>query len=355
MNISFVEDLIKGASYPSITLTFKTHRTAPGVTQDPIVLKNMRSELKTRLESEMDKKDAQLWMERFDKFAGLIDHQNNLDGMGIFLGENVGMIKRFPFELPNRVVIDKNFSTRDLMVGISRSLRYYVVVLSKETVDVFEANENRFADLSEIEGFPMENPRIHADALEKSFSDTEDRYTEEFFREVDQQLAELMRKDSLPIVIVGVRRVRDYFTKKTQWGENIIAQLDGSRNASNASKWLNDIWEEVGKNLGTQKVERLNNIRAQAKPEQITSIISDAYKLAEQGRIQHLIVNEDFHQAARLSGGNLELIEKPEHSEDYDDIVDEIAERTVLNGGVVDFVAAGSVSFNEPFTAILRY
>ncbi len=355
MNISFVEDLIKKASYPSITVTFKTHRTAPGVTQDPIVLKNLRAELKTRLENEMDKKDALLWMERFDKFSGLIDHQNNLDGMGIFLGENVGMIKRFPFELPNRVVVDKNFATRDLMVNINKSLRYYVVVLSKETVDVFEANEDRFGDLAEIEGFPMENPRTHADSLEKSFSDTEDRYTEEFFREVDEQLSALMKLDALPIVIVGVRRIRDYFTKKTQWGEHIIAELDGSRDAGNASKWLGDIWKEVGNNLTSRKIKRIEDVLGNAKPEHTTTLITDAYKLANQGRIQHLIVNEDAHQAARVNNGNIELLDKAETPDDYDDIIDEIAERTIINGGLVDFFSNGAVNVKSPLTAILRY
>jgi len=355
MNISFTKDLIKKASYPSITVTFKTHRTAPGVSQDPIVLKNLRTELKSRLENELDKKEAQVWMDRFDKFSGLVDHQNNLDGMGIFLGEHVGMIKRFPFSLPNRVVVDKNFATRDLLVNIHKSLRYYVVVLSKETVDVFEANEDRFGDLAEIDGFPMENPRTHADSLEKSFSDTEDRYTEEFFREVDQQLGALMKVDALPVVLVGVRRVRDYFTKKTQWGNNIIAELDGSRDAGNASKWLGDIWKEVGNNLRAQKSKRIEQALSEAKPEQITTLISDAYKLAEQGRIQHLLVNENLHQAARFNEGNIELLDRPEQSGDYDDIIDEIAERTILNGGQVDFFSDETVKVESPFTAILRY
>ncbi|MCH8545534.1 MAG: hypothetical protein LAT54_02270 [Cryomorphaceae bacterium] len=355
MNISFVEDLIKGASYPSITVTFKTHRTSPGVTQDPIVLKNLRNELKERLENEMDKKDALQWMERFDKFSSMVDHQNNLDGMGIFLGEKIGMIKRFPFDLPNRVVVDKNFATRDLLVGISKSLRYYVVVLSKETVDVFEANEDRFGDLAEIEGFPMENPRTHADSLEKSFSDTEDRYTEEFFREVDEALAKVMRNEPLPLVIVGVRRIRDYFIKKTKFAKGIIAQLDGSRDAGNASKWLGDIWKEVGKNMREQKSKILEETLQKAKPEQITNLVSDAYKLSEQGRVQQIIVNENFFQAARVNNGNIELLEKATEPGDYDDIIDEIAERTLLNGGNVSFVKNGEVNTDAAFTAILRY
>ncbi|MCC5918007.1 MAG: hypothetical protein JJU02_11850 [Cryomorphaceae bacterium] len=355
MNIKFVEDLIKGASYPSITVTLKTHRTAPGVTQDPINLKNLRNELKSRLENEMDKRDAQMWLKRFDTFIDLIDHQNNLDGLGIFLGEKVGMVKRFPFDLPNRVVVDKNFATRDLLVGMSKSLRYYVLTLSKETADLFEANEDRFADTTEIEGFPMENPRIHANSLEKSFSDTEDRYTEEFFREVDEKLAEVMKQEPLPLVIIGVRRIRDYFLKKTAHQQHLIAQLDGSRDAGNASTWLNDIWKEVGKQLQSSKKERLEGMKNNVSPDLVSSYITDIYKLAREGRVKNLIVDKSYHQAARINNGNLEVLNKPENADDYDDVIDEVAEQTILNGGQVDFFDNKNVAFDQPIFAILRY
>ncbi len=355
MKIHFVDDLIRNASYPSITVTMKTHRTAPGVTQDPILLKNLRNELAERLSNEMDKKTSEQWLKRFDSFIHLIDHQNNLDGLGIFLGERVGMIKRFPFDLPNRVVLDKNFATRDIIVGISKSLRYYVLTLSKEKVDIFEASEDRFGENAEIDGFPMENPRIAANTLQKSFSDTEDRYTEEFFREVDEALEKVMRQEPLPIVLVGVRRIRDYYMKKTRFNHNIIAQLDGSRSANNASTWLNEIWTEVGKSMKEQKIERLNALRSGISPEKISSIVSDVYKLARQGRVSHLVAQKDYRQAARIYEGNIQLLEKPEQPGDYDDVIDEIAEQTLLNGGMVDFIVNGETNFDQPLTAILRY
>jgi hypothetical protein len=355
MKIHFVDDLIRNATYPSITVSMKTHRTAPGVTQDPILLKNLRNELADRLHSEMDKRAADQWLKRFDSFIQIIDHQNNLDGLGIFLGEKVGMIKRFPFDLPNRVVVDKNFATRDIIVGINKSLRYYVLTLSKEKADIFEASEDTFGENAELEGFPMENPRIAANTLEKSFSDTEDRYTEEFFREVDEALDKVMRQEPLPIVIVGVRRIRDYFLKKTRHGQNIIAQLDGSRSSDNASVWLNEIWKEVGKSMREQKISRLNALKNGISPEKISSIVSDIYKLARQGRVAHLVTQKEYRQPARFHEGNIQLIDRPEFASDYDDVIDEIAEQTLLHGGMVEFINNGETHFDKPITAILRY
>ena len=143
-----------------VTITLTTHRTMPDNDKDAIVLKNLLKEAETRLLANYDKRLATLVIDKLNKVAGSINHRLNLESLVLLVSEDMAEYARLPIAVENRVVVDKNFATRDLVRALHRESSYYVLVLSRDKARLIEALNDKVTQ--EIgNGFPVENTVLY--------------------------------------------------------------------------------------------------------------------------------------------------------------------------------------------------
>ena len=84
--------------------------------------------------------------------------------------------------------------------------------------------------------------------------------------------------------------------------------------------------------------------------------IHEVWSLANEGRVDTIVVENGFRLPARI-GGNHELLpaDDPHHPEVNDDIVDDTIESVLLSGGNAVIVSDGALADVERVAAILRY
>ena len=124
MNLATIKDIQSKQAYPSVTITLPTYRTSPDNDKDPIRLKNLVSEAVARLEEEFGKRETADIAAAIHRLADEVDHEHNLDGLVIFASAEYSESFKLPFRVPERVSIEDNFVTRDLVYAMNRSPLY---------------------------------------------------------------------------------------------------------------------------------------------------------------------------------------------------------------------------------------
>ncbi|MCS7055255.1 MAG: hypothetical protein NZM18_03640 [Thermoflexales bacterium] len=347
-------------SLPSVTITMPTHRTSPDNKQDAIRLKNLVVEATNRLLKDFPKREVEPLLKRMDELASDVDHAHNLDGLAMFVNRDFGRVVKLPFALKERVEVGDGFATRDLVFAMNRTPRYWVLSLSEKATRLYEATRD---DLIEITAgaFPMAM-NLPGGALRLpggegiNPSKQSDHFHEQFFRAVDQEYDKVTKDDRLPLAVLGVDRYLGFF-RKFSAKNDVIAEIKGNYDHLSAHDLGKLVWpvvEEAFDRRRAQVFDRLNDAIGARK---FVSTIGEAWRYAHEGRGALLLLEEGYHQPARLSddGMNILLSDDPTDLDVMDDAADVVVEEVLQKGGQVVFVPDGSLAEHGRVALILRY
>ncbi len=348
--------------YPSVTITLPTHRTSPANRQDPIRVSNLVTEATNRLLTEFTERDLQALQANLQQVVAEIDYTHTLDGLAIFASSSYANKFYLPFTLEERVIVDEDFYTRDLVYALNRSPRYFVLVLSEQPTRLFEGVRG---DLTEITSgaFPLTHSGPGGGAtLPNDPAVNSSAYRDEnhrmFFRKVDQALGEVLAEDPLPVVLVGVDRYHSFFREVTHHGQYLVEQgVLGSHDRTNPHDLAALIQPIVAAAIQARQAAVLEELNTAQGAQRVVTTMSDIWRVAHVGRGAKLIVEEGFNYPARVNaeGTGLDPIDVPRDPDDLDDAVDEVIETMLAKGGEVVFVDDGSLSQYQRIALITRY
>ena len=363
MNRQDIKVLAANQGYPCLTITLPTHRTSPDNRQDAIRLKNLVSQAADRLTSEMGKREASTVLEALEQLAETIDHQQNLDGLALFVSATMQHYYRVPFTLPERVIVDDTFFIRDLVFALNRSPRYWVLALTEQPTRLFEAVHDTLEEVTSDSGFPMSHDGPGGTGgLPRRFgvnhSQFRDDHARAFFRSVDEALSSYMTADPLPIAVVGVDRWQSFFREVTNHNDSILATVNGSHDSTTAHELGKLVWPVMQDALAEKRSEIFGELAQAVNGQRSSSTLGEVWRKAHEGRGQTLIVEESYHAAATLDerGFLQPLADGAEPGPgDLDDAVDEIIFTVLDKGGRVVFVDDDTLSDHNRIAMILRY
>lgn len=348
--------------YPSLTITLPTHRTSPDNRQDPIRLKNLVVQAAGRLVDEFGKRGAEPVLRPLERLAESIAHQDNLDGLALFVNADLAHVQRMPFTLPERVVVDTTFFVRDLIYAYNRSPHYYLLALSEQATRLFLAFRDDLEEQRDGSPFPMvhtgpggeqslpNDPRF-------AVSQYRDEHHRIFFRNVDQALGTYMAAEPLPLAVVGVDRYLAFFREVSSHSEQIVATLAGNHDATSAHELGKLVWPLVQESLAGRRSAIFAQLEAAVGGQRCSSTLGEVWRFAHEGRGAVLVVEEGYHEPATVDG-NGRLLLSPGAADGpaaLDDAVDEVITTVLDKGGRVVFVDDGSLDAHGRIALILRY
>lgn len=348
--------------YPSVTITLPTHRTSPDNRQDPIRVGNLVTEATNRLLTEFTERDLQALQANLQQVVAEIDYTHTLDGLAIFASNSYATKFYLPFPLEERVIIDEDFYTRDMVYALNRSPRYFVLVLSEQSTRLLEGLRG---DLTEIRtgGFPLTHTGPGgASTLPNDPAVNSSAYRDEnhrmFFRKVDQALGDVLANDPLPVGLVGVDRYHSFFREVTHHGRYLVEQgIVGNHDRTSLHELAALIQPLVEEAMHARQTAVIEELNAAQGAQRVAATLNDIWRFAHEGRGAKLVVEESFHYPARVNadGTGLDPIDVPRDPDDLDDAVDEIIETMLEKGGEVVFVDDGHLSQYERIALMLRY
>lgn len=347
--------------YPALSILLPTHRTSPDNKQDPIRVKNLATEAVDRLQQEFSKREVQPLLDNLDAIVRDIDYRYTLDGLAIYV--NNDFVRKFylPFPVKERVSIDESFATRDLVMAMNRSPRYWVLVLSEKPTRLFEGARDTLVEITDY-GFPMVHSGPGGEAaLPGGFgvrkSAYRDEYSRKFFREVDAAFDEVAKDDPLPLLVVGVDRHISFFNEVTSHGSLIAGAALGNYDHLSAHDLGKLLWPLVLEKMEERRQELLGELDAAVGAQRSASTLGEAWLQAQMGRVATLLAEEDYHQPARVSenGLVLTLVDEVGGAGVLDDAVDDLVELVLQKGGQAFFFGNGALASHGRVAAILRY
>ncbi len=352
--------------YPSVSILLPVYADSPDSRQQtPIRAKNLVRQAQERLHAEFSDRDLEPLHTRLRELLLQVDSGEAGHGLALFASPNFSRLIHLPFPVQERMSVNHGFFTRDLVVATKQSQRYFVLSLTEKNACLYEGLRDHLREI-ETHDFPVSRAIAGVETeLSGSYGveptaqhDGEER---EYFSRVQHGLESILAQKTLPLALTGTTRTLAYFDEATQHKGKpkfeAIARLSGNYEKLPRHELAHKIWplvEEGMKARLTRVKERLD--AATPNGHRATSL-RYVWRAAHEGRVDTLLVEEDYFQPARIQNNTLHFVAdgaRDGHGAP-EDAVDDTISTVMKAGGNVYFYAPGELHDCERIGAILRY
>jgi hypothetical protein len=377
-----LDRLLSVNDYPCVSILVPMEKKAPANRQNSIRIKGLLKRAKELLEREVAPREAAPVLEGLQSLVDTIEGEPPLDGLALFASPGLARRVDLPFSVPERVIIDREFATREIVIGLNRTARYRVLVLSDRPTRLLEGTGSDLVELK-AGGFPavyegpgefvntpegvlaprglkreVPHPGSHQRTRNFGFEPTTTReeYRKEFLHSIDVALGTFADRDPLPLAIVGVDRQLAFFENVSRHASSVVARIVGSHGDGAPHEIARLVWPLVEAAVHAQNVERARKaIDAAIKNRKVARGVMEVWRAAREGRGATLVVEEGYRFPAR-SGSSSEKLLAPNDPEGgpLTDAVDEILDEVLRKHGDVVFVPDGTLE-GERIALTLRY
>jgi hypothetical protein len=339
---------VKSDCCVSILLT--THRTPPGNEKDDIVLKNLVREAETRLKAECDRENAKIITEKIHQLASEIDYRYNLEGLGLFVSQEIAEYIRVPINIKNQVVIGNNFATRDLVRALEEDPNYFILVLSRERARLIQAWADK--ETREVkDGFPKENS--YTVPNEGNLINKETSLVLDFFTHVDE---ELQKDEDLPVFICTDEPNYAEYMKVARRKETVAGFIPGNKDSENACDIIDDVWPVVKKWNEEKNQQKLTELSNAVGAQLFLTDFTQIWRAINEGRGTTLFVKKGYYQPAIVNNNVVQLVSSENDSEaNVQDIIGEMVEKNREFGGDTAFISGDALNEYSGLVLVTRF
>jgi hypothetical protein len=342
---------------PALSLLLPTHRTSPDNKQDPIRVKNLVKEATDRLSEEFSTRELEPLLKNLDELVEDIDYDYALDGLALFVADDFAKKFYLPFTVPKRVIIDQSFATRDLVYGLHRAQRYWVILLSQNASRLLAGVGETLAEVNNKD-FPlqMEGPgATTAPPGEVDSAYVDDRHRR-FFQSVDRAFTAYAADDTLPIIVGGVIRQISFFQEVSQYTSQIAGTITGNFDSVTEAELMPQVWPIVQEVRAQKRADALAALDTAMSEKKVASSLEEIWQLAHEGRGQLLLVENGYRISAKVDDkGGIQVVDEKGGTDVMDDAVDEIIEAVLDKGGEVMLMDDEALADYDRITLTLRY
>ena len=348
-----------------LTLVLPMSRTLPERKQNPLLVKQRVNQAKEILKEKYPDVKAQELIDQLEKID--IDYKQIQDGIGIFLASDLLEIIYFPFPVQEKVVIDHSFEVRDLVWGKNHWIEYWVLSLDQKGTRLFngvgavldEVNDEHFPlEYEEQYQYPdRQKPAMSGDYVSEETL-VKDERLKQYYRHLNKIVVNYIKKAPHPIVLTGVKEHFSLFLKIFEYPKLVVSQVNGNHEHQTAVHLAKEVWPAITEYLEKQHQDILTDIENQVGKRGYIYGVEAAYRVAEEGRAEMLVVEKNFtHPAYRSPMRNRLLfdISEPVGLNKKVDAVDDIIETVLNKNGKVVFVENGELNNYEHIAVKTRY
>lgn len=347
--------LQKEIIYPSLTILMPTTRITTDGEKDKILLKNLIKELEEKLKHKVSKKEADELLQKVNEITQELDFKHMSDGLGIFVNPKRSFYLKFPFPVPTLTVVDDTFETKYLIKQLNRTIEYLTLNINEKETILFKGYGENLETVND-EDFPFSIEEV------VDLSEEPNRYAYEsaqlekyrrFVREVDRYFKKY-QNESLPVIIAGINKLTSLFEQITDY-KNIAGKIEGSFDKNDVHKLGKESAVIISKYLEKKREEIFNEFIENFGKQKSATGILDIWNLSNQGRVEILLVEENYHQPTKFEGDQPVLVSDTNDPFLIEDLVDEIIEIVFKQKGKIYFYEEGKLKDYQRMGAILRY
>lgn len=299
-----LEKLASERSFPCVTISMNTHRTAPGNQKDVIELQKLIKEAHDHVVNEFEQHEVGNLLEKIDNLEKDIDVNYNLDSLHIFLSDTTKeiVLSSWP-TLNNTVSVAENFVIKPLIKDFNRLVEYLILVLSQTDVRLLKAiNDNISGEIKNDDFLFAKNPHFSADQ-EKSGDDKHlDNQVRDFFNQIDKALVKIHYKTDMNVVVICTEnnwsRLMQVADKPSIYLGNVNMNYNDTANHSLAA----EAWKIVVAIQEEGRSKAIKEMQEAAGHGKVITDLSEIFMAVKTGRGDLLITHDDYHQSVKMTG-----------------------------------------------------
>ncbi len=375
---SFPQDMIFNEDGPLISLYQPTHRSFPDNRQDPIVFKNQLRVIENSLRKIVNADFADTIMKPFhelreDKFFW----NTTSDGIAVLASKNKCIVYNLHNPVKEFAVVANSFHIKPLIKAFQSVVDYQLLGLSHENFTLYQGNQYVFDEIAINPDAPRTMKEVLGDQLTDSYlshgsysgagahtmyhghgdvRQEKDKDAEKYFRYVDSFILENYSKTSkLPLILAALTEYHSEFKRLS----NNPYLLEEGINKSIESLDLDELQKRariIIDAINMEKMQKQAESYRKAEAELLgSSDLVQIAKAAYESRVETILIEEDKIIPAKIDGKNGEIKLGDLDSPNYDDILDDLAELVLLNGGAVFVLPKDKMPSTTGIAAIYRY
>jgi len=331
----------------------------------------LRAELKKDIKYAIDEAVRQIRNQYPDSLSvPVIEKLNNLSDELIIPSDKYGLViyaspvysKVYFLDVlpPARIVIDESFEIRDLLFSKKQMRRYLVFLLSSEKCRLLLHDGHHLLPVK-MDSHASIDAYINDETERVSnFSDPvayKTKQVEKFIRQMDKELTQQIKDNQYPVFLMGSRTILGMFMSRTHNRNSLKGMVEGNFEKSSLSEIESALKIPVHQWKCEEESSLLKQIDEAAGQQKLAVGIEEVWKEAYEKKGRLLIVEQDYKAAGEhVSGGK--IVYKPTGSQnDFQtstDVVDDVMEMVIKNGGDVAFVDDGVLQ-NYGHIALVKY
>lgn len=337
MNRALLTELQGLHAYPSVTVL---HTTEPGVAMRPAdaaQLEDLVDEAGRRLGADVDETVREALVATLRRLAASAVSGRTTRAVALCASPEHEAIVRLGREVQTRVVVDHAFATRDMVADVDRTATFRVVTVSEHLARLLVGDRDRLVELRDSH-WPLE--RIDDDS-------------DQVWRQrIDAVLTRERRSFCVPTVLAG--EGSSIATLVDVAPVDPLATVPGDHDATDPHElhqlaWpVVDAWLQQDGQPATARLERATGSRVFAGG------VDEVRDLVSVGRVELLVVEDDYRLVARAGGHRLERSDEADDPDVVGGAVDELIEAVVRSGGQAVMVPPGELAEHDGLVAVLR-
>lgn len=345
-----------------VSVILPLEQTLPQRNGNALKVKEAISQVKQQLISTYSKKDTAPLMQELDAVSETIELKKPSKGMGIFISSGFNKLVNFPFTVSEKFVIDRSFEIRDLVYASQFQIPYWVVLLNTKKIRIFRGEAESLLEVND-ENFPLAYEEqyqfvVHQEPYHVEESKIKKERHRQFLRHFNKLASPYFKTDTFPVILLGVQELQGLFDPIFDHKQRIVLRIAGNFSALTINQLAAKVWDAMSGYLRTAGDRIVEDIRESMGKRGYLYGIEAAWRVAQEGRADLLVVEKDFkfpaYQDPR-SGKPLFHISNTSGLEQTGDAVDDIIEMVLGKKGEVVFLENGKLDDYDHIAVRTRY
>jgi hypothetical protein len=337
VNRYLLDQLQQMRSFPSITILMNTTPRSTLSSGERDRARRLIDVARQRL-LELDGVDATTFIGRFDELIDTRSRERSGHAVAMCVSSDYSAAITLGGAVDERVVIDETFATRDLVADLNRTASYRVLTVSDSTIRAFLGDRQRLVEETSTQ-WPLNRPEDTSDTV--------------WSHDVDVAVRKLNGEFAIPTITAGVERTTAKLIDADAL--DVIGHVAGNRDRTAASDLHTLVWPVVLDWKALQQDRAFSQLDRARSAKRYAAGVDEVWPLASEGRVDLLVVEDDYALSARIDeNGHLHPTEE-RHRNVTDDVVDEIIEAVLQNGGHTALVDPSTLEEHGRIAAVLRF
>ena len=375
-----IKKLMTKHNGPCVSVFMPTHRGGAESQQDQIRFKNLfREAEQTLLKTGFRSQHVKGFLEPAQKLLkGTSFWQQQIDGLSVFLCQDMFRYFRFPYRFKELVVVTDRFHTKPLLPLLSGEGQFYVLSLSQNQVSLLQGSRYGIVEV-DLEGVPesladvlryddrekqlqfhtgtpggmgKRSPMFHGHGA--GADDAKDNILR-YFRQIDKGLNKMLKDEQAPLVLAGVEYLFPIYSEANTYPYIVKKGIAGNPERLSPEDLHEVAWTIVQpyfKKAEKNAVAKYKKFVGTGKTSSdVRKIVSAAYH----GRVESLFVAVGVQSWGTFDSSQ-DIVQLHQEAELADaDLLDFAAIQTFLQGGSVFVLEPDQVPDEALLAAVFRY